>query len=91
MYYFTFKDGKSNVVKQWNDVIALRGIFTGELMLSKSPVLGDWNISVTIHGQTFHKTIQVVSYVLPKFLVDIQTKKHVTFSENVIVATVNSQ
>lgn len=76
-------------MKEWKSITATRGVFTGELELSKNPVLGNWNVSVKIHGQTFNKTFQVARYVLPKFLVNIQAPKHVTFDENII--TVNVQ
>lgn len=66
-------------------------MFTGELKLSESPVLGNWNISVNIHGQIYNKTIEVAEYVYPKFVVDIQTDKHVTFKENVINVLVNTR
>ncbi|KAJ8960843.1 hypothetical protein NQ318_020139 [Aromia moschata] len=84
-------DGDGNRVKEWQKVQAVRGVFTGELELSKSPVLGNWNISVEINGQTYSKTIQVAEYVMPKFLVNIQTPKHVTFKENVITVNIESR
>lgn len=70
---------------------AIKGVFTGELKLSESPVLGHWNISVNIHGQTYNKTFEVAEYIYPKFIVDIQTAKHVTFKENIIKAEINTR
>lgn len=63
----------------------------GELKLSDSPVLGNWNISVTIHGQTYNKTIEVAEYVYPKFIVDIKTPKHITFKENLIPVHIDTR
>lgn len=83
-------DGEGNKVKQWKDVIATKGVFTGELQLSKNLVLGNWHISVTIHGQTFNKTIEVAEYILPKFLINIQAPKHMTFKENILIAHIQS-
>lgn len=70
---------------------AIKGVFTGELKLSQSPVLGNWNISVNIHGQIYNKTIEVSEYIYPKFIIDIQTEKHVTFKNNVIKAQINTR
>lgn len=86
-----FKDGKGNKVKEWKRVEATRGVFSGDLKLSENPVLGTWNISVVIHGQTYNKAIEVAEYVLPKFMVNIQTPKHVTFKENVITVNIDTK
>ncbi|XP_039279526.1 CD109 antigen isoform X2 [Nilaparvata lugens] len=84
-------DGKGNRVRQWNRVLTTRGVFTGELELSQSPVLGDWNITVTVLDQMFHKTFQVAEYVLPKFEVTIDVPKHATFKDSKVVATVRAK
>ncbi|KAJ8921010.1 hypothetical protein NQ315_015806 [Exocentrus adspersus] len=84
-------DGQGNRVKEWKGVEAVRGVFTGDVKLSSSPVLGNWNISVTIHGQTYNKTIEVAEYVLPKFIIDIQTAKHITFKENKITVDIEAK
>lgn len=77
-------DGDNNIVKKYKDITAPRGVFTGELQLGKRLVLGDWNIVVTINGEEYNKTIQVAHYVLPKFVIDIQAPKHMTFKENIL-------
>ncbi|CAG9853917.1 unnamed protein product [Phyllotreta striolata] len=84
-------DGSGNKVKEWRRVEAIRGVFTGELKLSDQPVLGNWNISVTVHGQTYHKTIEVAEYILPKFIVDVESPKHITFKENIIRAKIDTR
>ncbi|CAG9825408.1 unnamed protein product [Phaedon cochleariae] len=84
-------DGSGNRVKEWNRVEAIRGVFTGDIKLSDSPVLGNWNISVTIHGQTYNKTIEVAEYIYPKFIVDIETNEHITFKENIIRAKIDTR
>lgn len=66
-------------------------MFTGELKLSQSPVLGNWNISVNIHGQTYNKTIEVAEYIYPKFIVDIQSDEHVTFKDNLIRVQIDTR
>ncbi|CAH1108875.1 unnamed protein product [Psylliodes chrysocephalus] len=84
-------DGSGNRVKDWKRVDVIRGVFTGELKLSDKPVLGNWNISVTIHGQTYHKTIEVAEYILPKFIVNIDSPKHITFKQNTIRAKIDTR
>ena len=77
-------------MKEWNEAVVSRGVFSEELQLSDSPVLGDWNVSVTVDKQTFNKTILVAAYVLPKFLVDIKAPEHVTFQENIIAVQIEA-
>lgn len=67
-----------------------RGVYTGELELSKGPVLGDWIISSVVNGQTYNKTFEVASYILPKFLIHIQAPNHVTFQDNIITANIQT-
>lgn len=84
-------DGKGNRVKQWNRALTTRGVFSGELELSKNPVLGDWNITVTVLDQVFHKGFQVAEYVLPKYEVTVDVAKHATFKDSKVVATVRAK
>ncbi|XP_066246674.1 thioester-containing protein 1 allele R1-like [Euwallacea similis] len=85
------EDGKGNRVKQWKNIEAIKGVFSGNLQLSASPVLGNWNISVTIHGQTYTKQIEVAEYVLPKFVVDIKVPKHITFRERALPIAIDTR
>nr|XP_018897644.1 PREDICTED: CD109 antigen-like isoform X2 [Bemisia tabaci] len=84
-------DGKGNRVKQWNRVLTTKGVFSSELPLSSSPVLGDWNITVNVLDQVFHKSFQVAEYVLPKFEVNIDVPKHATFKDPRIVAKIHAK
>ncbi|XP_044019727.1 CD109 antigen-like isoform X2 [Aphidius gifuensis] len=84
-------DGNENRIKQWNREPISRGIFTGEIELSTSPVLGDWNIIAKIGDQTFEKGFQVAEYVLPKFEVTIDAPEHSTFKEGKIPITVHAK
>ncbi|KRT84591.1 hypothetical protein AMK59_1112, partial [Oryctes borbonicus] len=65
------EDGKGNRVKEWRDVSIPRGVFSGELHLSESPVLGTWTITVVVHEQKYEKAIEVALYILPKFIIKI--------------------
>lgn len=78
-------------MKQWTRVVATRGVFSGELELSTSPVLGDWNITVKVVDQAFSKGFQVAEYVLPKFEVTVDVPKHATFKDSKVVVTVRSK
>ncbi|GJQ86520.1 hypothetical protein Trydic_g10420 [Trypoxylus dichotomus] len=84
------EDGKGNKVKEWRDVSIPRGVFSGELHLSDSPVLGTWTITVIVHEQKYSKTIDVALYVLPKFMIKIDAPKHITFLENIITTQITA-
>ena len=72
-------------------VIPTRGVFSDELELSKSPVLGEWTINVKILDQTFTKQFTVAEYVLPKFEVTVDVPKHATFKDSKVIATIRSK
>ncbi|XP_046675493.1 CD109 antigen-like isoform X2 [Homalodisca vitripennis] len=84
-------DGDRNRVKQWTRALTTRGVFSGEMELSANPVLGDWNITVSVLDQVFSKSFQVAEYVLPKFEVTIDVPKHATFKDSKVVATVRAK
>lgn len=85
------QDGAGNRIKQWERPLLTRGIYSDELELSTSPVLGDWKIVVNVGDQIFEKSFQVAEYVLPKFEVTIDTAKDVTFKEGKIYATIHAK
>ncbi len=75
-------DGGGNVVRRWARAFpTLEGVFAGEVDIAEAPVLGDWNITVDVSGQEFHKSFLVAEYVLPKFGVDILLPDYGTFSQ----------
>ncbi|EFX86067.1 hypothetical protein DAPPUDRAFT_313404 [Daphnia pulex] len=84
-------DGKGNRIKQWNRVFTKQGVFASELQLSDQPVLGDWNITAVVSGQSFSKHFQVAEYILPKFQVTIDLPTYLTFNESKMVATVKAK
>ncbi|XP_069677480.1 CD109 antigen-like isoform X2 [Periplaneta americana] len=84
-------DGKGNRVKQWTRALTTKGVFSGELQLSQSPVLGNWNLTVVVMDQSFHKMFEVAEYVLPKFEVTIDAPAHATFKDSHLVATVRAK
>ncbi|XP_045472124.1 CD109 antigen [Harmonia axyridis] len=84
------KDAEGNKIKIWNDVRIVKGIFSNEFKLSDHPVLGTWNITVKIHDQQYFKSIRVAKYIIPGFRIDINTKKHITFQDGKIRATLKT-
>ncbi|KZS15892.1 C3 and PZP alpha-2-macroglobulin domain-containing protein 8 [Daphnia magna] len=84
-------DGKGNRIKQWNRVFTKQGVFASELQLSDQPVLGDWNITAVVSGQSFSKHFQVAEYILPKFEVTIDLPTYLTFNESKMVASIKAK
>ncbi|XP_050425560.1 CD109 antigen-like isoform X2 [Adelges cooleyi] len=84
-------DGKGNRVKHWSRALTTRGVFSSEFQLSEEPVLGDWNITVTVLDQIFHKSFTVAEYVLPKFEVTIDVPEHSTFKQSIVSATIHAK
>lgn len=68
-----------------------QGVFSSELPLSEQPVLGDWNITAVVSGQTTSKVFQVAEYILPKFQVTIDLPSYLTFNESKMVATIKAK
>ncbi|XP_014472781.1 PREDICTED: CD109 antigen-like isoform X2 [Dinoponera quadriceps] len=81
-------DGDGNRIKQWIRPPVAHGIFSSELELSVSPVLGNWKIVANVGDQTFEKAFEVAEYVLPNFEVTIDSPKHSTFKESKVTATI---
>ncbi|XP_039481355.1 CD109 antigen isoform X2 [Drosophila santomea] len=85
-------DGAQNRIKQLSDVKLTKGVYSGELQLSEQPVLGNWQISVSVNGEnTETKSFMVDKYVLPKFEVIVDTPKDVVIADKVIKATIRAK
>lgn len=78
-------------MRQWKRVFTNRGVWSGELQLADEPVLGDWNITTQVLGQTTSRAVQVAYYVLPKFEVIVTLPEYVTFDQGEMVATVEAK
>jgi len=77
------------LIKRWSDIKPSNGIYSGELQLSDRPVLGNWNLAVTVQDEGKETKMLVVDkYVMPKFEVLINTTKDVTASAGSIKATI---
>ncbi|KAM7352027.1 thioester-containing protein 1 allele S1-like [Cochliomyia hominivorax] len=84
-------DNDKNRVKQFKDIVLTEGVFTGRFQLSQQPIMGKWEIRVTISGKYSHqnsKEISVQLYTLPKFSVYIQTDENLVLDEPHIEAEI---
>lgn len=66
-------DPEKNSIKQWQRVNLKKGVFSGEIDLSKLQVLGDWTFEARIGQETKTKSIEVAKYVLNNFDVTIDS------------------
>ncbi|QQP52137.1 CD109 antigen, partial [Caligus rogercresseyi] len=83
-------DGKGHLVRKWGRVFTQGGVFAEEFLIDDDPVRGDWNITVDVSGQKFSKSFQVVEYVLPQFIVDIDIPKYGLFDEGLTTAKIKA-
>lgn len=84
------KDSQGNVIKNWANAIALRGMFSAEVPLSTEPNYGDWTIEVTSKNQRETHSFLIAQYVLPKFNVEIDTPNFATFNESKVRVRIRS-
>jgi len=77
------RDGKGNLIKDWTRVFTTKGVYAESVELADKPVLGNWEITVHVNGQSFSKSFLVAEYVLPKFQVDVELPTFATFKEKV--------
>lgn len=85
-------DGGQNRVKQFNNVVFVKGVFESVLKLSDSPVLGEWKIHVELEGKAVtSKAFEVAKYTLPKFELTIDANPHSNFQDGKIRANINAK
>ncbi|XP_031620960.1 CD109 antigen-like [Contarinia nasturtii] len=84
-------DSEKNRIKQWKESQLNTGIFSAELPLSESPVLGDWTITAEVGEEVKSKTLQIEEYVLPKFDVKIDSSEHFNVKDGKIRAIIRSK
>nr|AEC50086.1 TEP isoform 2 [Pacifastacus leniusculus] len=85
------RDGAGHRVKEWRRVFTNKGVWSGELQLAEEPVLGRWNITVNVLGQTTSRAVTVAYYVLPKFEVIVSLPQYATFGQKEMIATVEAK
>ncbi|XP_065358094.1 thioester-containing protein 1 allele S3-like [Calliphora vicina] len=77
-------DNDKNRIKQFKDITLTKGVFTEKFKLSQQPVMGEWEIRVTISGKYSHqmsKWIDVQLYTLPKFSLHMQAPNNFILAE----------
>lgn len=90
-------DGDDNIVKEYLNVNTVKGVFKNQLQLSRSPVMGQWKITLKLANSNEDEmddvlqVFEVVEYVYPKYEVNVIAKPHVTYSEEVIRVKINAQ
>lgn len=90
-------DGDDNIVKEYLNVNTVKGVFKNQLQLSRSPVMGQWKITLKLANSNEDEmddalqAFEVVEYVYPKYEVNVIAKPHVTYSEEVIRVKINAQ
>uniref|UniRef100_A0A4Y0BF41 TEP1-F n=1 Tax=Anopheles funestus TaxID=62324 RepID=A0A4Y0BF41_ANOFN len=68
----TIRDPQNNVVRKWISAELHAGVFKNNLQISPTPMLGMWNIIVSVDGEVLvSKTFEVKEYVLSSFDVEV--------------------
>ncbi|KAH8244399.1 hypothetical protein KR026_008423, partial [Drosophila bipectinata] len=85
-------DGAQNRIQQWTDITPVKGVFSGDLPLSDQPVLGTWQLTVSIQNETLaKKSFEVDKYVLPKFQVIVKTEENILATAGNIKASITAK
>ncbi|XP_073826156.1 thioester-containing protein 3 [Musca autumnalis] len=88
--HITIRDSGDNIIRNYRDVKLTSGVFSNDLKLSDYPKFGEWSVEVEIMQEVYKRTFEVIEYILPKFVVDIDTDKHVIYKDGKIRATVKA-
>ncbi|XP_076468190.1 CD109 antigen-like [Babylonia areolata] len=77
------RDPDGNAIKRWRNVRGYgnTGVVEKSLPTSTDPPLGDWEIEVTVRGETETKKFAIRKYVLPKFEANVDVPKVFVTSE----------
>lgn len=86
------RDGGQNIIRTWSNVILTSGVvYSDELLLSDYLKFGEWSIEVTVaNNEVYRRTFEVLEYIVPKFIIDIDTARHVNYKENKISANIRA-
>lgn len=57
------QDAEKNRLKQWKESQLNTGVFSAELPLSESPVLGDWTITAEVGEEVKFSSVQPLHYM----------------------------
>lgn len=87
-------DGAGHRVKQFENPTEkfTQGVFQNEFLLSDSPVLGRWKITVKVDDEEQkEKTFDVGEYVLPTFEVTLDANPVANFKDDIIYAGIDAK
>ncbi|XP_022083908.1 CD109 antigen-like isoform X2 [Acanthaster planci] len=86
------KDPNGNVIQQWMNLQnTTYGVVSGETVMSETPVLGDWVITVTANNNAYDHTITIDEYVLPKFEVTVTPPPYIVSTDTQATISVEAK
>lgn len=88
--HITIRDAGNNVIRKYTDVRLVSSVYANDLLLSDYPKFGEWSVEVEVMDEIYKRSFEVVEYILPKFVVDIDTDKHVIYKDGKIRALVKA-
>ncbi|KAL9927450.1 thioester-containing protein 3 [Glossina fuscipes fuscipes] len=88
--HITIRDGGGNIIRSDRDIHIISGVYANDLLLADYPKFGEWSIEVQVGDEIYKRSFEVVEYILPKFVVDITTEKHVIYKDNKISASIKA-
>lgn len=84
-------DPQKLIVKELIGVQLTSAVYSDEMEFSSFPELGEWSINVDVDGEVHTKTFEIAEYIVPKFNVEIDTKKDVAYSDGKISAVISTK
>ncbi|XP_039950216.1 CD109 antigen [Bactrocera tryoni] len=88
--HLIIRDAGDNIIQNYRDVRLTNAVYSNELQLSDYPKMGEWSLNVEVMEESHRGTFEVVEYILPKFVVDIDTAKHAIYKDGKIRANVKA-
>uniref|UniRef100_A0A1A9W1S3 TEP1-F n=1 Tax=Glossina brevipalpis TaxID=37001 RepID=A0A1A9W1S3_9MUSC len=84
------RDSGDNIIQSYRDIQLISGVYANDLLLADYPKFGEWSIEVQVGDETYKRSFEVIEYILPKFVIDINTEKHIIYKDNKISATIKA-
>ncbi|XP_053957332.1 thioester-containing protein 1 allele R1 [Anastrepha ludens] len=88
--HLTIRDAGDNIIKSYRDIRLTNAVYSNELQLSDYPKMGEWSVNVEVMEESHKSTFEVVEYILPKFVVEIDTAKHAIYKDDKIQANIKA-
>lgn len=91
-------DGTGHEIIRKDKIIFKNGVFSSEFKISDEPIYGNWSLNFHFYKgslkntqQEVKKVIEVKEFVLPRYEVIIDTKPHISLTEQKLIAIVYAQ